>query len=209
MPNEKCLFFAHTGHSMDPVLLDRDLLEVLPYKDEPVKVGDIIVFHSPDDDTIIAHRAISVEPSGIYTRGDNNVLDDRWCLQRLAIIGKVISATNYTKRRSVRGGFRGLASARWRHCWHKLGRKCIYYIYPIYRLISSQKILPRLGVRIFKPRAAIFRADDSSKIILLSGERVIGQYDVDTGRWHINCLYRLIIDGSSLPEIDNGRKSFK
>lgn len=206
MSNEdelKCLFFAHKGHSMDPVLLDGDLLEVLPYKDKPVKRGDVIVFHSLNNNTIIAHRAISDKPSGIYTRGDNNIFDDPWCLHHSAIIGKVISSTNYLKRRKVHGGFRGLVLARWRQCRHKSGRKCISFIYPIYRLVSSQKLLYRLGVHFIKPRVVNFRTNDDSKIILLSGERVIGQYNTCTGRWHISYFYRMFIDRSALPNLDN------
>lgn len=205
---QKCVFFRHKEHSMDPILLEGDLLEVLPYKDEQVKIGDIIVFYSPKSDAIIAHRAVSVKPDGICTRGDNNRFDDSWCLHRSAVIGKVISATRYQKRRDVQGGLLGLVLARWRHRWYKLGRMCIYLIYTIYRFIPclsilSQKILPSLGVHFIKPKVAVFKANDNRKIILLSGERIIGEYSTINGQWHINFLFSFFIDRSALPDLKN------
>ncbi len=205
---QKCVFFGHKGHSMDPILLEGDLLEVLPYKEGQVKIGDIIVFYSPDSDAIIAHRAVSVKPDGICTRGDNNMFDDPWCLHCSAVIGKVISATRYQKRRDVQGGLRGLVLARWHHRWYKLGRRCIYLIYPIYRLIPglsilSQKILPGLGVHLIKPRVIVFRANDNRKIILQSGERIIGEYNAINGQWHINFLFSFFIDRSTLPDLED------
>ncbi len=199
----KCLLFAHKGHSMDPVLLDGDLLEVLPYKDSPVKMGDVIVFYSPKNDTIMAHRAVSDNSDGIYTRGDSNMFNDPWSLHRSAIIGNVISSTNYLKRRKVHGGFRGLVLAKWRHCLNKLDRKCICFIYPVYRLVSNRKALQRLGSHIISPQIIRFRDNGDSKALLVSGERVIGQYNTCTGQWHINYFYRLFIDRSALPDSDN------
>jgi hypothetical protein len=74
----KYLYFAHIGCSMDPILIEHDLLEVLPCNDKPIRVGDVIVFHSPMNGTIFAHRVTAVLPDGIRTSGDNNRYEDPW-----------------------------------------------------------------------------------------------------------------------------------
>ncbi|MCP3858125.1 MAG: hypothetical protein GY704_00590, partial [Phycisphaeraceae bacterium] len=81
---------AHTGSSMNPCLCELDLLEVVPYGNRPVKVGDVILFMPPGGDQPIVHRVVDVAPEGILTRGDNSLHKDPWRLTPGDITGRVL-----------------------------------------------------------------------------------------------------------------------
>ena len=62
-----------SGTSMSPAIEDGDVITLEPITDEPVKQGDIVLYHSRFD-TAVIHRVIRLERSSsercIVTRGD-------------------------------------------------------------------------------------------------------------------------------------------
>ena len=62
-----------SGTSMSPAIEDGDIITIEPITDEPVKQGDIVLYHSRFD-TAVIHRVIRLERAsserGIVTRGD-------------------------------------------------------------------------------------------------------------------------------------------
>jgi signal peptidase I len=64
--------------SMDPTFYKGDMIIVVGAKD--IKVGDIVVFDSPDKKYPIIHRVNEVRDGGIISKGDNNPTTDegRW-----------------------------------------------------------------------------------------------------------------------------------
>jgi signal peptidase I len=62
-----------SGTSMSPAIEDGDIITVEPVADEPVKQGDIVLYHSRFD-TAVIHRVIRLERASsercIVTRGD-------------------------------------------------------------------------------------------------------------------------------------------
>ena len=62
-----------SGSSMSPAIEDGDVITVEPVAEEPVKQGDIVLYHSRFD-TAVIHRVIRLERSlserCIVTRGD-------------------------------------------------------------------------------------------------------------------------------------------
>jgi signal peptidase I len=62
-----------SGTCMRPAIEDGDIITVVPITDEPVKQGDIVLYHSRFD-TAVIHRVIRLERSSsercIVTRGD-------------------------------------------------------------------------------------------------------------------------------------------
>lgn len=86
--------------SMEPAFHRGDLLFLTNYRDDPVRVGDIVVFKIKGRDIPIVHRVIKLhqKEDGTYkilTKGDNNSVDDRglyaegqhW-LERSDIVGR-------------------------------------------------------------------------------------------------------------------------
>jgi signal peptidase I len=71
--------------SMQPTLPLGSLVVVLPRDADAVRVGDVITFRPPGDDTrTVTHRVVDVEGSGddlrVHTRGDANPVADPWTL---------------------------------------------------------------------------------------------------------------------------------
>jgi hypothetical protein len=53
------LFFAaYVGPSMNPTLRAPEIMEIVPYGDRPVRVGDVVFFLPPGSDQPVVHRAI-------------------------------------------------------------------------------------------------------------------------------------------------------
>jgi signal peptidase I len=100
----KCMLCAFAGQSMLPTLVEGDLLELAEYGSQPVRVGDIICFRSPNDGYLVVHRVLSVCSDRIRTRGDNNArADDRWVCPE-EIVGRVITARRGRRRYKILRG---------------------------------------------------------------------------------------------------------
>lgn len=69
--------------SMEPAFHRGDLLFLTNYREEPVQVGEIVVFKVEGRDIPIVHRVIKLHESRnngtvkFLTKGDNNSVDDR------------------------------------------------------------------------------------------------------------------------------------
>jgi signal peptidase len=92
--------------SMEPAFQRGDIL-FLNNQDDPIRVGEIVVFKIKDRDIPIVHRVMKVheKPDGgveVLTKGDNNRVDDRglyapgqkW-LQRSDILGRAKGTLRY------------------------------------------------------------------------------------------------------------------
>jgi signal peptidase I len=67
-----------SGSSMRPAIEDGDVVTIEPIADEPVRQGDIVLYHSRFD-TAVIHRVIRVDKSAeraILTRGDSAAQND-------------------------------------------------------------------------------------------------------------------------------------
>jgi signal peptidase I len=195
-------FFAHTGRSMNPTLRAKDLLEIAAVEYGKIQKGDVIVFLSPTNSEMIAHRVSAISPNGICTKGDNNIEEDPWCLSSEAILGKVISFSRDQENRKVRGGLSGLICAECSRYYLRFYVKCTRILYPISARFLKNGSLNQFGFALTKPRAAIFRGNDNENIVLLLGKKVIGKYDAKDDKWRIRQSYRLIVDEAMLPKID-------
>jgi signal peptidase len=78
--NTKTPVVAVFSDSMDPTFYKGDMIIV--YGDKNIKVGDIVVFDSPDTSFSypIIHRVVEIKDDGVVTKGDNNAVSDegRW-----------------------------------------------------------------------------------------------------------------------------------
>ncbi|KAK3788541.1 hypothetical protein RRG08_030242 [Elysia crispata] len=68
--------------SMEPAFYRGDLLLLTNHKEEPIRVGEIVVFKIEGRDIPIVHRVLKVHEKEdgsvkFLTKGDNNAVDDR------------------------------------------------------------------------------------------------------------------------------------
>ena len=96
--------FNYIGPSMNPLLESGDQLEIVSCNREKIRVGDVVVFYSPEDETKVVHRVVCSDSGGIKTRGDNCSHTDDRVLRYEDILGRVISATRGNRRFRVFGG---------------------------------------------------------------------------------------------------------
>uniref|UniRef100_A0A8C4R9L6 Signal peptidase complex catalytic subunit SEC11 n=1 Tax=Eptatretus burgeri TaxID=7764 RepID=A0A8C4R9L6_EPTBU len=89
--------------SMEPAFHRGDLLFLTNYHDEPVRVGEIVVFKVEGREIPIVHRVIKIheKETGVVkflTKGDNNSVDDR---------GLYKPGQNWLEQKDVVGRARG------------------------------------------------------------------------------------------------------
>ncbi len=80
--------------SMEPNLHVGDVVVVKQVPPIDVRVGDIVTFRDPEDDTrLITHRVRSISASGtlveFVTKGDANTSVETWSISRDGMIGRV------------------------------------------------------------------------------------------------------------------------
>lgn len=81
-------FAAYAGPSMNPTLVEPELIEIEPYYERPVRVGDVVFFTPPGEQALIVHRVVRLTAAGIRTRGDHNARDDAELLEPADIQAK-------------------------------------------------------------------------------------------------------------------------
>jgi signal peptidase I len=67
-----------SGSSMRPAIEDGDVVTIEPITDEPIRQGDIVLYHSRFD-TAVIHRVVRIDKSAersILTRGDSAAQND-------------------------------------------------------------------------------------------------------------------------------------
>jgi signal peptidase len=77
--------------SMNPGINQGDKVVAVPMVAEQLKVGDVVVFHSPYGSGLICHRIISIDASSrtFQTKGDANEDRDPYTVQADQLVGKV------------------------------------------------------------------------------------------------------------------------
>ena len=60
------------GDSMWPTLRDGDTLQAVPYSNQSINAGDVVVFNDPTHTSrICVKRVVHVKPEGLFVEGDN------------------------------------------------------------------------------------------------------------------------------------------
>jgi SynChlorMet cassette protein ScmC len=192
------LFVVYTGPSMNPTLVEPDMLEVMPYAGRSPRVGDVVYFVPGTTGRGVVHRVVAVTPHGLRTRGDHNQADDTEPVLPAEVVGQVVMAHRGTRRRAIAGGWRGQVDRVAAH-GHRLAVQlgaCIAG--GLYRAVApwAAGCLPcRL-----RPRMVRFAARGREFDKLLLAGHIIGHYDLLRRRWVIRFPFRLLVDAGQLPQ---------
>jgi hypothetical protein len=196
-------FAAYVGPSMNPSLREPEIMEIMPYDSQPLRVGDVIFFLLPKADQPVVHRIIRITPAGISTLGDNNSHEDAFLLQPESIKGRVVAAWRGQKRRKIAGGLPGRLTSRWLSWRRILDRGLSPLLHPLYHALSHRGLIARVLPTPFRPRVVVFRAQGREQFQLLLGQRIIGRYDERRHQWQIQRPFHLFVDGGALPGRQN------
>ncbi len=189
---------------MYPLLRDLDILYFSPYNGQPLLPGDIIVFKSKrlNKNIIITHRIISIDKTGIITKGDNNPHIDNLPVNPSDILGLVV----YTKRGNrlihVRNGKTGLLLAKTIHLLLRLKTITLRVISYPYNLVSKTGILRRIIPRNTKQRVINLKRPGGIESHLLMGKYLVAKRGPGSSNWTILPPFKLFIDEKALPAVN-------
>lgn len=103
--------FEARGTSMEPFIMDRDIVTVAPLAASRPKPGDIAAFVHPGAGGVRVHRVVKVEAGRYFLKGDN-ALDSDGALTRDMILGLVVRLERQGRVRAVRPSLRAAVLAR-------------------------------------------------------------------------------------------------
>lgn len=192
--------FNYTGPSMNPTLQAGDGMIVVPYEDQEIQVGDVVVFQSPEQNHYVVHRVLSVNSQGIRTIGDNNNNTDPWVLQPTDIMGRVVSVRRKDKDIIIHGSARGKAILSFLRIRKRVKAMAIRASSPIYQWLTRSGIIRRLFSPVIRTRLIYFKRPGGTEIQLLIRKRVIARLLPGEDKWRIRRPYRLLVDEAILPD---------
>jgi hypothetical protein len=186
---------------MNPTLKAGDLLRVVPDQGRKIRVGDIVVFHPPEEQRNVVHRVVSLDLRGVIrTRGDNNSKIDTCGLPVDRIIGHVVSVQRGAKHILIYGGRWGSISANVRWTAKKINRVFSKILHPAYHYLAQKDIFRKVLSPCFKPRLICFKRTNGVEMQLFMGGWVIGRRLAGRAQWRIRRPFRLLIDEALLPD---------
>jgi hypothetical protein len=183
---------------MNPIFKSGDRLQIASCDLEEIRVGDVVVFISPEDGSKVVHRIISLD-STIKTQGDNCNSEDDWVLSREHLLGRVVSAQRGNRRRRIFGGPLGRLLAVSVRIIRAIDSPVSYLLRPAYNELAKVGIFTRLLPAQIRPRVISLNRAAGEELQILMGRRVIGRLLPGMTRWHIGRPYRLFVDEASLP----------
>ena len=192
-------FAAYVGPSMNPTLREPEIMEIMPYDNRPLCVGDVVFFLPAEAVQPVVHRIIRITPAGISTLGDNNAQEDVFLLQQKSVNGRVVAAWRGQKRRKIAGGYQGRLTSRWLRWRRVLDRGVSPLLHPLYRVLSHRGKIARVLPAPLRPRVVVFHVQGRDQFQLLLGRRIIGRYDERRHQWQIQRPFHLFVDGGALP----------
>jgi hypothetical protein len=184
---------------MNPIFKSGDRLQIASCDLEEIRVGDVVVFISPEDGSKVVHRIISLDSTGIKTQGDNCNSEDDWVLSREHLLGRVVSAQRGNRRRRIFGGPLGRLLAVSVRIIRAIDSPVSYLLRPAYNELAKVGIFTRLLPAQIRPRVISLNRAAGEELQILMGRRVIGRLLPGMTRWHIGRPYRLFVDEASLP----------
>lgn len=189
---------AFSGCSMKPTLVDGDLVEVLPYDQRIIQVGDIIYYQLPAATKAIIHRVVRITPAGVIARGDHNPFNDAAPIPSEFIFGQVIAVWRGSRRRRMAGGRLGLFYCKPHQIILACESAIIPILRPFYQLLVRREIIARCLPRRFQPKVVKFNDGKVSHLRLVWGKRVIGEYDFHRRRWNIDRPFRPLLSEKAI-----------
>ena len=184
---------------MNPTLKVGDGLTVIPYGENKIRVGDVVVFRSPERERYIVHRVVSIDSRGVRTKGDNNDCIDAWVLHPRDIVGRVVSARRRNRKTTIHGGARGRLLVRHALAMKRAEVAASRILRPAYCCLARSGIFRNALSRLVKTQLLCFRRPNGMEMQLLMGRRIIARRPQGRSQWQIRRPFRLLVDEASLP----------
>ena len=150
-------YCIYQGTSMNPILRELDVMEIVPYGESPMKIGDVILFpHFLKEEKHVVHRVTAIKPYGVCTRGDNNPLKDPWVTSSNNIIGRVVAAWRGDKRVGISRGMSGSLTALFVYVCNRFLSFCSPLLRRVFFKLKRSNIVTTILPMPFQPRIIAF-----------------------------------------------------
>ena len=183
---------------MQPTMKAGDILEVIPYQDRKIRVGDVVVFGAIGRDHKVVHRVIDVGAKGATTQGDNNIFPDTHVVPEDVIIGRVASLQRGNRKIRVHGERSGWLYASKLRAGNRIKRNASKIFRPVYHRVARSWLIRTTLSRWVKPRTISFKRDEGTETQLVWGHWVIGRRRAGQSKWMIRRPFLFIVDESHL-----------
>lgn len=197
----------YIGPSMNPTLRVGDGMTVVPYGNSKIRVGDVVVFRSPERDHYVVHRVISVDSQGARTIGDNNDRIDPWVLSAGDILGRVVSAQRKNRNVTIHGGSRGRLLLPVLQTIKRIKLTFFRILHPAYNWLARSGVFRWVLSPLIRTQLLYFKRPNGMEIQLLMGQRIIARRLPGGAEWQIRPPFRLLVDENSLPGEDEFRST--
>ena len=192
-------YFLHVGYSMAPALLPLDVLEVIPFRNGTLKVGDVVLCLPEGKTQPVVHRIFKIKSDGrIRTRGDNNARSDKWLLQRSEIFGHVVAVWRGQNHWKVPNAKTGKLISSFFQSKRIVVRSLSLVFGPPYHFLSHRGGIQPLLPKRLKPRVVSFQNNGKRQLKLMMNRWQVGYYHKKQQKWHIRWPFRLFVDKYTL-----------
>jgi signal peptidase I len=192
------LQISYMGPSMRPTMKAGDLLEVTPYQNRKIRVGDVVVFGAMGKDHKVVHRVINFDSSGATTQGDNNKYPDTHVVPEDEIIGRVALIHRGNRKIRVRGGRLGKSHGSRLRAGNRINRSATSFFRPAYHKVARLGLMRNTLSRWVRPRAISYKRPEGTEMQLVWGPWVIGRRKAGHDKWVIRRPFLFIVDESLL-----------
>ncbi len=190
---------VYRGSNMVSLMKDGDRLQVVPYGERKVRVGDVIAFSAPTGGRRVCRRVVAAERQGFRTSGDRGYDEDPWLLTRDGIIGRIAYRRRGNRRRRIYGGFPGWVFAFSVRAYHALGEYLCLLTRPAFHRLMQHSLIGHLVGGRIRPRIVSISRPEGTEMHLVWRHRLVGRLLPGKNRWDISRPYRPFVDSAKLP----------
>lgn len=191
----------YVGRSMNPYLLQNDLLFWKPVDIAQVAKGDIIIFEALCNGKLIIHRVVKINPDiSFITKGDNNKSPDKNPVTVDRLVGIITGGVRASRKLRIPKGNMGMVfhyAAQLR----KITLPVIQTIFSsIYYLIADSKIFPKVLSPVIQQKLVVVKTTEGYDMQIYYGNHLAGWRAQQDRGWTIRIPFRIFLDTAILPE---------
>lgn len=190
----------YVGRSMNPYLLQNDLLFWKPISCKNVEIGDVVIFKAVCNDRLVIHRVIDKKPDNYYiTKGDNNKTPDKNQIHKDRMVGFIIGGVRGSKPLRISMGqtgmfFHNIAQLRMKilPVFQKLFFACYYFI-------SDTRFFSRILSPFMHQKLVVVKTPEGYDLQVYYGNHLAGWRAQQDRGWTIRPPFRIFLNTSVLP----------
>lgn len=192
----------YVGRSMNPYLLQNDLLFWEPISCKNIEVGDVVIFKAVcNDQRLVIHRVIAKKPDNFFiTKGDNNKTPDKNQIHLDRMVGFIKGGMRGSKPLRISMGKTGMFFHRVAQLRMKILPTLQNLFFAVYYYISDSQIMPRLLSPFIKQKLIIVKTQEGYDLQVYYGKHLAGWRAPRDRGWTIRLPFRIFLNTSILPD---------